>query len=70
MSKKQKSNIEVHISIPCEGEKLEHILEAEKHLRKAGVTFDTGYGFGCRDWELDWSLKGAYVTKIRDKGEK
>jgi len=40
-------------------EQLKEIIEAEEHLRKAGVTFDTGSSTYERDWELDWSLKGA-----------
>jgi len=40
---------------------LEHLFEAEKHLLAAGVSFDTGFGRKTRDWELDWSLKGAKI---------
>ena len=46
---------------------LEHLFRAEKELRKAGVDFDTGYGCGCRDWEFDWSLKGAKVILKKKK---
>jgi len=56
----------VHIHIPAKGLKLEALFQAEALLRQAGVTFDTGYGCGGRDWEFDWSLKGAYV-KLRKK---
>jgi hypothetical protein len=44
-------------------EQMEHLFKAEKELLKAGVSFDTGYSFGTktRDWEWDWSLKGARV---------
>lgn len=59
-------NCHVHISIPAKGLQLQAILEAEKLLRKAGVFFDTGYGNGCRDWEFDWSLRGAFVEKERE----
>lgn len=31
-------------------------------LSRAGIKFDTGCGFGNIDCELDWSLKGAYIT--------
>ena len=43
---------------------LEHLFNAEKELSKAGVSFDTGYDFEAkiRDWEFDWSLKGAEVN--------
>ena len=40
-------------------EKWEKLFKAERLLSEIGVTFDTGAGCGCRDWELDWSLKGA-----------
>lgn len=55
-------NCDVRISIPVKGIKLKVLFEAEKSLRQAGLCFDTGYGGGCRDWEFDWSLTGAYVT--------
>jgi len=44
-------------------DKLEHLFKAEDELRKAGVSFDTGCGCGARDWELDWSLKGAKLVR-------
>jgi len=50
-------------------EQLRHIYRAEDELLKAGVTFDTGKtldGEGhilSRDWELDWSLKGAEIKE-------
>ena len=49
-------------------EQMEHLHKAEKELSKAGITFDTGYDFGekRRDWEFDWSLKGARV-KVKEK---
>jgi len=45
-------------------EQIEHLHKAEKELRKAGVTFDTGYNFATqtRDWEFDYALKGARVN--------
>lgn len=41
-----------------------HLFDAQESLSKAGVTFDSGTSFKdhkpkTRDWELDWSLKGA-----------
>lgn len=43
-----------------------HLIEAEKHLGKAGITFDTGYAIQehIRDWELDWSLTGAKLANV------
>ena len=38
-----------------------HLHSAERELIKAGVSFDTGFGCDGRDWEFDWSLKGAEV---------
>ena len=47
-------------------EQLEHIYKAEEELSRAGVSFDVGKSFDedkvlTRDWELDWSLKGAEI---------
>lgn len=41
-------------------EEVEEFHTAIKHLRRAGIMFDTGYG-GMYDMEFDWSLKGAYA---------
>jgi len=60
----RKSNVEATLKIPVDGmtkEQFESLFKAEEYLRKAGVSFDTGMGCGNRDWELDWSLKGAYL---------
>lgn len=57
-------NADVLIHIPAKGLQLEALFQAESFLRQAGVSFDTGYGCGGRDWNFDWSLKGAYV-KLR-----
>jgi len=57
-------NVHVHISIPASGIDLQKIFQAEQLLHEAGVSFDTGYGGGQRDWEFDWSLRGAFV-KLR-----
>lgn len=40
------------------------VYEAQRLLSEVGISFDTGSGAGGRDWELDWSLSGAYL-KIR-----
>jgi len=37
---------------------LDKLFEIERKFREIGVHFDTGGGFGGRDWEWDWSLKG------------
>ncbi len=63
MSRKE---AEVLIQIPTaqmSEEQRKHLAEAENQLFKAGVTFDTGMDLGSRvrDWEFDWSLKGAKV---------
>jgi len=63
-NRKPTHNAHVHIHIPAKGLQLEALFQAETLLRQAGVSFDTGYGCGGRDWEWDWSLKGAYV-KLR-----
>lgn len=43
-------------------EQLDKLFQAEQLLLDIGVHFDTGYGGGGRDWELDWSLSGATLT--------
>ena len=49
-----------------------HLMEAEKHLHEAGVSFDTGYAVEehIRDWELDWSLEGARLIHVNEMTEK
>ena len=48
-------------------DQLEHLFAAQSQLRKAGVSFDTGYGMtdNTRDWEWDWSLSGPVQVKHR-----
>jgi len=47
-------------------EQMKHLMKAERELMKAGVDFDTGFDGKERDWDFDWSLKGARV-KIKTK---
>ena len=70
-----RKEVEVTIEFPnLTREKMKHIFNAEEELRKAGIDFDTGFYFPkhTRDWEFDWSLKGAkvYLHKTDDKKEK
>ena len=37
---------------------IQDVFVLERLLDKMGIKFDTGTGFGCRDWQWDWSLKG------------
>jgi len=52
-------------------EQLEHIHKAEEALGKAGVTFDSSSDCDddgkvlAREWQLDWSLKGATLAGTR-----
>lgn len=62
-------DVDVYISIPAKGQALAKVFEAEGLLSQAGVTFDTGYGGGCRDWSFGLGLRGAYVTKHKDLSE-
>ena len=39
-------------------EGMQKLHQIEELLSEIGVSFDTGAGFGNRDWEWDWSLKG------------
>ena len=43
-------------------EQQEAVWQASALLRQAGLWFDTGFGCGQRDWELDWSLSGAFLA--------
>lgn len=42
---------------------LKQLFRAEKEMRKAGITFDSGYDTRSktREWHVDWSLKGAKI---------
>ena len=51
-------------------EALDHLFEAERHLNQAGISFDTGSSGSDRDWELDWSLKGAKLRQRARNGVK
>ncbi len=62
-------NPTLRIPITSRGQ-LQHLFQAQTELSKAGVTFDTGSNIqsgetSTRDWELDWSLKGATVRNPR-----
>ena len=50
------------VSIPFENHG--RLREVEDRLHAKGISFDTGSGFGMRDWELDWSLKGATPDEV------
>ena len=53
-------------------EQMKHLHKAERELGRAGVSFDTGYDFEekRRDWEFDWSLRGARVKiKVKKRGQ-
>lgn len=52
----------VHVSwIPKSDEEWNKVFEFEKILP---YTFDTGAGFGQRDWELDWSFHFKNIDQI------
>ena len=44
-----------HISIPDLGGSTLFELES-KLFQEHGISFDTGWGGGIRDWEIDWSF--------------
>ena len=50
------------------------LFKIERIFRDIGVTFDTGAGFGNRDWCWDFSLKGPVsinlVNKVEEHAEK
>lgn len=44
------------------------LFKIEKMLEEIGVNFDTGSGFGFRDWQWDYSLSGpVQVTSLADE---
>ena len=49
-------------------EQLKHLQRARDELNKNSITFDTGYDLikNTFDWELDWSLKGALLSKEKE----
>jgi hypothetical protein len=54
-------------------DKLDKLFQIELLFHEMGITFDTGAGFGGRDWEWDWSLKGpvkVYFKEFKDEFEK
>jgi len=53
----QKSEVLIQFT-NLSAEEMEHLHRAEEELRKAGITFDTGFGQNTRDWEFDFSLRG------------
>jgi len=69
-----------HINVCFDLEKLgkegmDKLFQIEKLFLEIGVSFDTGAGFGGRDWEWDWSLSGPIkltllngeVTEVEEK---
>ena len=53
-------------------EEAQRISDMEWDMLNRGISFDTGSGMGGRDWELDFSLKGAtpdeVMTELRATG--
>jgi len=45
---------------------IEKTFTVQMELAALGVGFDTGAGFGMRDWELDWSLHGMTAEQVID----
>lgn len=45
---------------------LDKLFKIEKLLNEVGVTFDTGAGFGYRDWMWDFSLEGPVKVTVTD----
>ena len=64
---------EVLISFNVKYKDLDKMFQIEKLMREMGIKFDTGFSIPDRrrDWEFDYSLKGAKVYFKRFKnGEK
>lgn len=61
----QFQELDVSISIRVTSkEQFATLSKVEAGLYELGFSFDTGYGFGGRDWEWDWSLKGPVTIKF------
>lgn len=64
--------VDVGIGIACpDDESLRKVFAVEKCLHEMGIHFDTGFGCGQRDWEMDYSLSGPieiYFKKIKKRG--
>ena len=45
---------------------IEKLFKIEELLHEIGITFDTGAGFGCRDWMWDFSLEGPVKATVLD----
>jgi len=46
------------------------VFEIERALAEHGVRFDTGMGYGGRDWEWDWSLRGPVSVTFVGRASK
>ena len=47
----------IHVSFIIENQiDLEKVFKSQDKLNNLGIYFDTGFGGGERDWEIDWSL--------------
>ena len=44
------------LGLQCEGD-LGKVREIEHLCNMVGIYFDTGYGGGQREWEIDWSFR-------------
>lgn len=50
--------------VDSEGWDLSKVFELEERADARGISFDTGFGLGYRDWFLDW---GFQVVTKKDK---
>ena len=60
---------DVNVSFDLGKINIEDLFEIERLLAKNGITFDTGSGFGKRDWQWDWSLEGPIEVIVNIKSE-
>jgi len=64
--------MEQYINVSFDLEKLgdkglSTLFEIEQKFLEIGVSFDTGAGFGRRDWEWDFSLKGPIKITLLER---
>lgn len=53
-----------------EGLETGSLSDIEKQLGSIGISFDKCMGYGGRDWEWDWSLKGPISVSFKQKAKK
>lgn len=62
------AQLQYHVTISnLTSESFDHMFNVRKVLAINSIGFDTGYGCGGYDWELDWSFRWDKSDVIEDK---